>query len=196
MASARRWAAAVAEHETSVAAFRAAVRGIPAAGWTAAAAGKWSPAEEALHVVATYELGTTIAAGDVVMRPRVPRAVAALSRWLLLPWLLRTGGFPRGADAPREVRPDRAVAHALDAAALLARLDRVADAAMRALRAADARRPRPRIVHAYFGPLPPLGALRLVSAHTRHHARALARRGAGAARAISRPASASRRAPP
>ena len=178
-ASAGRWAAAVAEHERSVALFRESVRAVPAARWAVPSApGTWSPAEEALHVVATYELGSAIERGDVVMRRRTSPALAAVSRWVLLPALLRVDRCPVGAAAPREVRPDRAAARAMDAAALVARLDAAADAAVRALRQADGRDPRPRIVHAYFGPLSPLLALRLVSAHTRHHARALARRAA------------------
>ena len=167
----------MAEHERSVALFRDAVRRVPAARWTVPVAdGKWSPAEEALHVVRGYELATGVDAGDVVMRPRVAPAVASLSRWLLLPLLLRTGRFLRGVGSPEEVRPDADAARRLDPGALLARLDRAAVEGARALRAADATRPPHRIVHAYFGALPPLLALRLVSAHTRHHVRAFARR--------------------
>ena len=41
-------------------------------------------------------------------------------------------------------------------------------------RTPGAQRPAPRVAHAYFGALTPHAALRLLSAHTRHHARALA----------------------
>ena len=167
----------MAEHERVVAAFGNAVRRVPAARWTVpVAAGKWSPAEEALHVVRSYELAVGVDAGDVVMQRRVAPALASLSRWLLLPLLLRSGRFPHGAAAPVEVWPDADDARRLDRDALVARLGRAADEAARALRAADAVRPRRRIVHAYFGSLSPLLALRLVSAHARHHARAFARR--------------------
>jgi hypothetical protein len=43
-----------------------------------------------------------------------------------------------------------------------------------ALLGADAAgRSSPRVVHAYFGAIAPRRALRLLSAHTRHHARGL-----------------------
>jgi hypothetical protein len=75
------------------------------------------------------------------------------------------------------VRPDAEEAERATAAQAVARLRQSADAAAAALHLAARDRPAPRITHAYFGALRPLAALRLLSAHTRHHARGLARLG-------------------
>lgn len=171
----REWGAAFAEHEASIAEFLAQIDRVPPERWQVPAApNKWSPAEEAYHVLMAYEFGRAAATGGTEMRLRVSPAQARLARWLVLPFVLRTGRFPRGAAAPREVRPPRTEAHALSAPELAERLRQVAAEAALAVREADARRPPARVVHAYFGSLPLLPALRLMSAHTRHHARNLA----------------------
>ncbi len=53
------------------------------------------------------------------------------------------------------------------------RLHDAAEQAAEQLRQAAARRPVPLVTHAYFGPLAPLATLRLLTAHTVHHARDL-----------------------
>lgn len=173
------WRNAVATHQAAIAAFRAQVTRVPAEQWhVSVAEGKWSPAEEALHVVMAYELACANVAGGAAMRLRVSPLRATFLRWFLLPWLLRTGKFPRGVAAPREVRPASDVASTLTPPALLQRLEHAAAAAAAALRATEGRTPPLRFNHAYFGPLRPLIGLRLLSAHTRHHARRLAQRSA------------------
>jgi hypothetical protein len=112
------------------------------------------------------------------MRLRVPRPAAWFARTVLLPRMLAAERFPRGAEAPAEVRPDLARARAFDQPEMRAHLCAVAEAAARALRDADEQRPAVRVTHAYFGPLRSLAALRLLSAHTRHHAAGVERRGA------------------
>jgi hypothetical protein len=135
-----------------------------------------------LHVCGAYEFARAAADGGAGMRPLVSRPAAWLGRTVLLPALLASGRFPRGAAAPAEVAPDLAEAARVTPAAAAERLARAAAAAAGALRRAAAERPSARVRHAYFGPLAPLDALRLVSAHTRHHARALeALAGAGRA---------------
>ncbi len=83
------------------------------------------------------------------------------------------GTFPRGAVSPPEVAPSLAEATTLTVADARARLARAAEMAARLLREADGRRPTVRVTPAYFGPLAPRDAMRLLSAHTRHHARRL-----------------------
>lgn len=172
-----RWARALAEHETVVADFVRGVAAVRAADWHAARApGKWSPAEEALHVTAAYELGAAAAEGRGGMARVVSPARAALVRTLLLPLFLGLRTFPRGAPAPRELRPDPAEARRLTPERLAERCRAAAGAAAAALHAAAARGQRVGAMHAYFGALPPLTTLRLLSAHTRHHAARLGRR--------------------
>ena len=173
---ARAWARAVADHDAALAEMRLAVERLPPERWgTPVAEGKWSPAEEALHVTIAYEFACANVAGGAGMRPRVSAIRAALLRWFLLPRILRTGRFPRDVRAPREVRPAGEEAHALAPAALLVRLERAAGSAAASLAAAASRAPSVRMDHAYFGPLRPLPALRMLAAHTRHHARRLGR---------------------
>lgn len=175
MPNERAWNAATTEHEAAVAEFLVRIADIPAARWqTASAAEKWSPAEEALHVALAYEVGSAAVAGSGGMRLRISPMRAAIYRWTVLPVLLRTGKFPRGAPAPREVRPAGQEARALSRENVAGRLARAAAEAVRALRDADSRQPKVTFQHAYFGPLEPLASLRLLSVHTRHHARHLA----------------------
>jgi len=182
MASERAWAAAQRQHETALAEFLDVVGGALPDRWRVPyAEGKWSPAEEALHVALAYELGISAADGGESMRLRVSRPVATLSRWFILPVVLRTGRFPGGAVAPHEVRPSRDEALTLSAEALSSRISSRALATVHQLREADRRNPALRVTHAYFGPLRPLATLRLLSAHTLHHARRLAARSLSAA---------------
>jgi hypothetical protein len=100
---------------------------------------------------------------------------------LILPAVLATHRFPRGARSPREVVPGAAEASMLLPDAAARRLRDAAEQAAEELRHAAARRPVPRLTHAYFGPLAPLATLRLLTAHTVHHARDLTRMASGEA---------------
>ncbi len=165
-----RWAAALAEHERQIAAYVRRMRAVAPAAWAAPRADeRWHPAAEALHVAMAYEVGVDACKNGRQMRLVVSPRVAWVSRTVLLPLFLRTRTFPRNARAPREVRPDVDVAIAMSCDELVARLTAAAHAAAHALREADDRQPPFRLMHAYFGALPPLTALRLLSAHTRHH---------------------------
>lgn len=110
------------------------------------------------------------------MQMLVSPARAWLSRRLLLPVILMTKWFPRGAKAPAEVVPSLPEAATLSAAQVSARLARSAREAVASLRRSDESTTPRRFVHAYFGPLDSLTTLRLLSAHTRHHTRHFARR--------------------
>ena len=137
--------------------------------------GKWSPATLAVHVCRSYELGRDAMSGAPSMQLQVPPLRAWLSRTLLLPLLLVTRRFPRGAEAPAEVIPDAAEARGLTPTAAALRLERAAEGAVTALRRAAREPAPPPVTHAYFGPLRPYVALRLLSAHTRHHTLGLTR---------------------
>jgi hypothetical protein len=171
----RRWDAAAADDAAAVRALLDAAAARGAAAWTRAPApGKWSPAAVVLHVCRAYEVGRAAADGGPGMRPLAAPAAAWLARTVVLPAMLATGRFPRGVAAPEEVVPDLGDAERVTFDTAAARLTATSGAAAAALRRAAAERPRLRVAHAYFGPLAPLTALRLLSAHTRHHARGLA----------------------
>ena len=175
MQSERRWNAAIAEHETVVRQFLAVCERCAPADWhRAPSPEKWSTAAVALHVCRAYELGRNTMSGGSGMRLRVSKTYSWLLRTLMLPVILATQRFPRGVRAPREVAPDLEEAKLLTPDVAATRLKRVADEAAAAFRQADRGRSAPFLTHAYFGPLTPYAALRMLSAHTRHHARALA----------------------
>jgi hypothetical protein len=169
-----RWSGALREHETVVREFLAACGRVPPDEWQRSAMpGKWSPSAVVLHVCRAYELGRDAAAGGPGMRLKISPRAAWISRMLILPAVLATHRFPRGARSPREVFPDVAEASLLLPEVAVRRLHEAAEQAAKELRQAAARRPVPRVTHAYFGPLAPLATLRLLTAHTVHHARDL-----------------------
>lgn len=166
-----RWARVLEDHDASAQRFATRVRGTPEARWhVPRGPGRWSPAEEALHVALTYETGLAMLTQGAVMRPRVSPGRARLLRWLALPVMLRTRWFPR-AKAPAEVRPGIEAA-TLTPVDVADRIERAAAALGAATRTAD---PAKCLVHAYFGPITPETALRMLAAHTRHHDRSFAR---------------------
>jgi hypothetical protein len=172
----RGWRAALDEHDVAVRELMATCERIPVGRWhQSPAPGKWSPSDVVRHICRAYEVGRDAADGGPGMRLLVSPTRAWALRTLLLPVVLRTQRFPRGVRAPREVVPPDETSARSAPDESLARLERVAQEAVVALRRAAAGRPVTRLMHAYFGPLAPRTALMVLSAHTRHHARALAR---------------------
>jgi hypothetical protein len=169
------WRAALAGHETAVGEFLAACTRVRPDDWQRVPApGKWTAAAVVLHVCRAYEFGRDAAATGQGMRLKVSPRAAWMSRLLLLPVVLATHRFPRGARSPREVIPELGEAGVLLPDVAAKRLHDAAEQAAEQLRHAAARRPVPRLTHAYFGSLAPLATFRLLTAHTMHHARDLA----------------------
>jgi hypothetical protein len=166
-----RVARALTSHAAAAAEFRERATSIPADQWQSPRApGKWTPAQEVEHVLLAFEAFTGQLAGGPPMRMVVPRAQAILLRWLVLPYIVLTGRFPR-ARAPREVRPSGTSGTRDD---LLTRFDGAATAlAEAALRQPPSRR----LGHAYFGAITLVEALGMLAAHTRHHAATIGRTG-------------------
>jgi hypothetical protein len=170
-----RWDTTLDEHDVAVRELVAVCERIPPDRWLESPApGKWSPGEVVLHLCRAYALGRDAGDGGPGMRLRVSPSRAWALRTLLLPVILATQRFPRGVRAPAEVVPDAATSERWTRDVALARLQRVAEEAAATLRRIADLRPEPRVIHAYFGPLAPRAALRVLSAHTRHHARGLA----------------------
>lgn len=170
------WRRTAREHDAAVAAFIDVVNAIPESAWSRPSMpGKWSPAEEVLHVALSYDVALRGARSGEGMRPRVSPLRARLLRWLVLPLILETGWFPR-AKAPVEVRPPKADDEGAVDLTRAALLERVAERARSVREELPACRPALRFRHAYFGDLAPRQAMRMLAAHTRHHTRVLARR--------------------
>ncbi len=168
MSSARApWTAALAGHHAAVAEFIAAARAVPVEHWHAPrAVGKWSPAEETVHVTLAYRVLANELEGGPSMVVRGQWWQRTLLRLMVLPRILRSGKLPSGARAPRELRPPPATD---DAATLLIRFDEAAASFTGALAAVRTLDPGRRLVHPYFGPLPLAHVLRFATLHTRHH---------------------------
>lgn len=143
------------------------------AAWTLPRApGKWSPAQEVEHITLAHELLAQQLAGGPAMRVVVHGWRRLALRWVVLPWILRTGRFPRGARAPREARPSAAPAARR---ALIERLEAAVTAVGGDLgRSGDPGFSR-RLDHPYFGAMSVAHAVRLSAVHTRHHLASLSR---------------------
>jgi hypothetical protein len=170
-----RWKSAERGHAEAVAALLVAASLVPDHKWTQPlGAGRWSPAQVLLHIEQSYRLGDEALRGGPGMRVVSPRFAAWLGRTVMLPLMTLTGRFPRNAPAPREVRPDADVAHALPRLELTTRVQSAATKALGTLREVLASGGHARVTHAYFGALTPYQTLRILNAHTRHHAELLA----------------------
>jgi hypothetical protein len=170
----RRWQDAEREHARSVAALLTAASLVPDEKWILPlGVERWSPAQVMEHIEISYALGRDAVRGGAGMRLKRPPLVAWLSRRIMLPLMSWTGRFPAGVPAPREVRPDAARAHAVPRLDAVLRIQRAAAEALTALREAEGRG-GVTMTHAYLGPLTPYETLRLLNAHTRHHAKLLA----------------------
>ncbi|MBA4170510.1 MAG: DinB family protein [Chloroflexi bacterium] len=140
---------------------------VPAEAWMQPHAhGKWTYAELMQHLTLTYDVLSQELEGGPAMSVRTAWWQRILLNLTVRPRIIRGGGFPRGAPAPREVRPKTVTADpgeaALIFAAARARFER-------AVAAARADNPGMRITHAYFGRRPLEEALRFCAAHLRHH---------------------------
>jgi DinB superfamily len=163
------FAEAVAGHRRAVEACVAALGDVPRDRWTSSPApGKWSPGEIAEHLAISYEPPLSELAGGPGLAVRAPWWRRRLLRWKFLPVVLR-GGFPRGAPAPREIRPRRVAADAGEAARALSEN---AERFLTSLAQARAVR-RVRLTHADFGKLDPTQIVRLLTAHANHHRKQL-----------------------
>ncbi len=156
------------EHQRAVAEFLAAARAVPAAQWEQRPdATHWSPAQIAEHVRMTYEVVGAQFSGGPGLRVRTPWWLRPLLRWKFLKGLLESGVFPRGARAPREIRPGEGP---FERETLL-------DALARAAKDVEDRfvlgwsQPVSPMTHHVFGALSHPQGARLVTVHTAHHGR-------------------------
>jgi hypothetical protein len=175
--------ALITDYHAAIAEFRSLARAVSADAWhTPRQPGKWTPSQEVEHIVLSHELFLSQLRGGPPMTVIVSGWRLILLRLLVLPYILRTGRFPR-ARAPRESRP---VASGAPREQLLRRLDDAAGAVIEvvapsaqqgeAARLAVASTSGPaRFRHPYFGMMTIPQIVRLSTVHTRHHAAHLPR---------------------
>lgn len=169
------WIDAERRHAEAVAAFLVAASLVPDEKWAVPLGpNRWSPAQMLLHIEQSYLLCADALRGGPGMLPRRSALVSWLGRVVMLPLMRLTGRFPKGVPAPREVRPDADLAHGLRRETLTARVQTAATGALTQLREAIESKREVRITHAYLGALDAYQTLRLLNAHTRHHANLLA----------------------
>jgi len=156
----------LARYETALAEFLASAEALRPDDWSHAMhAGKWSPAKIVEHVRLSFVALRDSVQGGPEMHAVLTGWKAAIARWFVMPEILRTGRFPKGALSPREVRPKNPPASREEGIAGVR-------AAARDLEAALHSDPDPashRILHPYFGSLSLTTALHLLAQHTRHH---------------------------
>jgi hypothetical protein len=166
-----RWHAAVEEHQVALAAYLDAAARLSEGAWTQPwRPGKWTPAQITEHLVMTYRVFIGEVNGGPAMRLKLTPFRRGVLRMLLLPHMLFHRTFPRGAVAPRELRPGEQ-APARDTALREMRElgERFEREAVRA-RAAG----RDAVTHPFFGMIDLTRGMRLCAVHLEHHTRQLA----------------------
>jgi hypothetical protein len=168
-------AAALLENRRAHEAFVQSASGIPREAWDRPASpGKWSAGEITAHLRLALEALDRELRGEPPMRNRVPAWKRFVLRSFVLPFMLRTGRFPKGVPAPRETRPSAPQSPPAEALRhLMEALDRFETGC------AAQERPRLRLTHPYFGGLTLPRFHRLLALHTRHHRAQLPSRGGG-----------------
>ena len=167
-----RWRAALDEHQVALAAYLDAGGRVTDAAWTQPwSPGKWTPAEITEHLAMTYRVFIGEVGGGPAMQLKLTPFRRRILKTLMLPHMLFHRTFPRGARAPRELRPDPA--------SLRGRTEALAD--LRALGERfvhEAERAREggwnHVTHPYFGTIDLTRGMRLCAVHLEHHTRQVA----------------------
>lgn len=168
------WINAERQHAEAVADFLVAASLVPDEKWAVSLGPKrWSPAQMLLHVEQSYLLCADALRGGLGMQPRRSALASWLGRRVMLPLMGLTGRFPKNVPAPRELRPDPDLAHSPRRETLTMRVQTAASDALTQLREAVDNTSQVRVSHAYLGALDAYQTLRLLNAHTRHHAKLL-----------------------
>jgi hypothetical protein len=161
------WADVAALHDRAAAQFAADADSVDGAKWLAPRAeGKWSPAEVVEHLNRTYDVLLRELAGYGGMAIRTKWWQRILLRFTIVPKILRGDGFPSGARAPRETRPELTTT---DQRALV---DAFRDRARR-FSEETARARGGKLTHAYFGRASVARSVLLCARHIEHHTKQL-----------------------
>jgi hypothetical protein len=170
--AARRWAAAVDEHQAALAAYLEIAARLSDEAWTKPwAPGKWSPATITEHLAMAYRVSVQEARGGPGMRLKLTPMYRRVLRTFLLPHMLFHRTFPRGARAPREVRPETDGPPREQALAELRVLGEEFEAEVARARAGG----RQHLTHPYFGEIDMRRGMRFAAVHIEHHTRQLAK---------------------
>lgn len=167
-----RWHTVVEEHQVALAAYLDAAARLPEGAWTQPwKPGKWTPAQITEHLSMTYSVFIGEVNGGQGMKLKLTPLRRRILRMFLLPHMLFHRTFPRGAPAPRELRPAETTTSPRDQA--LARMRELGERFER-----EASRARvagwKHVTHPFFGPIDLTRGMRLAAVHIEHHTRQLA----------------------
>ena len=165
------WSDLVRKHCAAADRFGSDAARVPPDAWVLPRAeGKWSAAEIVEHVSAVYRVMLRELDTGTGMRIRTRLFQRLLLRMTYMRRIVRSGEFPQGAPAPRELRPERAPE---DQAAAVEALRELSQQFISKLTAARERRPKQKLTHAYFGRMTAEQAIAVGTAHLEHHRRQL-----------------------
>lgn len=151
-------------HRAALLAFIETAEGIQPDGWNISpAADKWSPAQVTEHLRMTYATLSGELAGQGGFRIRTTLWQRSLFRLRYLRTILRSGRFPAGVPATREIRPGPGP---YDRHELLSALSRESEKFLAAVSSAP---PSALLTHPFLGRLPLLDGVRFATQHIRHH---------------------------
>jgi hypothetical protein len=168
-----RWHAVVEEHQVALAAYLDTAARVPDGAWTRPwSAGKWTPAQITEHLTMTYRVFIGEVNGGPAMKLKLTPFRRRMLKLLMLPHMLFHRTFPRGARAPREVRPpdDAPLPAKAEALARMRELGERFEREVVRARAGGWNH----VTHPYFGEIDLTRGLRLCAVHIEHHQRQLA----------------------
>jgi len=158
---------ALEEDRKAVGEFAARARAVPPDRWnTPRAPGKWSPAQVCEHVARSYEKSCEMLRGEP--QPGMPRWLRPIIRTIFFSKVMRTGRFPKGAQAPEQFQPLASPPPADESLARVAKASAEFAAEVRKHAHEGAT-----VDHPVFGRIRTSDYVRLAHIHTRHHARQL-----------------------
>lgn len=166
-----RWRAAVDEHQAALAAYLETAERVSDEAWMNPwAPGKWSPAVITEHLGMAYRVYVKEARGGPGMKLKLTPFRRRLLKTLLLPHMLFHRTFPRGARAPREVRPESDGLPKKQAIAELRLLGEEFEREVGRARTGGLQH----VTHPYFGAIDVARGMRFAAVHIEHHTRQLA----------------------
>jgi len=158
----------VGDHKAAVREFVDRASALDSGQWlTPKAEGKWTPAQEARHLILTYDAIIRDLEGSTILRLRGSAWKRRIWRWIGLSSILWRKRIPVAVTAPRAARPEWETAAASE---LLPQLRRRADDFDNILSRLWHTEPDRCVTHPMMGMLSLDHTVRLMSVHTRHHA--------------------------
>ena len=168
----------IQEHREALRRFLASAESLAAEAWNAQPRPEqWTPAQIAEHLRLSYHVVRSELSGQTGFRVRSSRWQQLLFRLLYLPRILKSGRFPKGVPAVREIRPENGP---FDRKELLDAL-RTEGEQLIALIQAIPFGQGASITHPFLGKLGLLDGVRLATQHIRHHQKQLVGTGVASA---------------